>query len=58
MIKKCPNKAGGHERVPKIFERAIKITNIMMLKTKRRKNPTLEGHRGPFCKSIPRYINV
>jgi hypothetical protein len=30
----------------------------MMLKTKRRKNPTLEGHRGPFCKSIPRYINV
>jgi hypothetical protein len=34
---------GGHERVPKIFERATKITNIMMLKTKRRKSPTLGG---------------
>jgi hypothetical protein len=31
---KCPNKSRGHERVPKSFERAIKITNIMMLKTK------------------------
>jgi len=38
-----PNKAGGHEGVPKRFERATKINNIMMLKTKRRKNLTLGG---------------
>jgi hypothetical protein len=34
---------GGHERVPKRFERATKITNIMLLKTKRRKYPTMGG---------------
>jgi hypothetical protein len=37
MIKSAQTKLEGHERVPKIFERATKITNIMMLKTKRRK---------------------
>jgi hypothetical protein len=44
MIKSAQTKlGGGHERVPKIFECATKITNIMMLKTKIRKNPTLRG---------------
>jgi len=38
-----PKQSWGHERVPKLFERATKITNIMMLKTKRRKSPTLRG---------------
>jgi hypothetical protein len=52
-----PKQSWGHERVPKIFEHATKITNIMMLKTKRRKSPTLRGHYGPFFKSIPRSRN-
>jgi hypothetical protein len=40
MIKSAQTKLGGMKEK---FERAIKITNIMMLKTKRRKSPTLEG---------------
>jgi hypothetical protein len=44
MIRSAQTKlGGGHERVSKIFERATKITNIMMLKAKRRKSPTLGG---------------
>ena len=49
MIKKCSHKTRGHERVPKRFEHATKITNIMMLKTKRRKGPTLGGIEDHFA---------
>jgi hypothetical protein len=37
---------------PKRFEHTIKINNMMMLKTKRRKKPKPTG--ASFCKSIPR----
>jgi hypothetical protein len=48
MIKSAQTKLGGHERVSKRFERATKITIIMMLKTKRRKSPTLGGTMDHF----------
>jgi hypothetical protein len=49
MIKSAQTKLGGHERVLKIFKCATKITNIMMLKTKRRKDPTFGGTMDHFA---------
>jgi hypothetical protein len=49
MIKSAQTKLGGHERIPKRFEHATKIINIMMLKTKRRKSPTLGGTMDHFA---------